>query len=264
MLNHPSLQHLRAMKLQVSGIAAIACGDPLDGMAQAFQEQLELNNVKDLIFEERLALLIDREMLTRDNRSFTRRVRNARLKQQATLEDLDYRHPRNLDASLVRSLAGCEWVRDYHNLIVTGPTGVGKTYLACALAHQTCRRGYSTAYAQVGRLLQELSIAKGDGRYLRTLAQLAKTQVLILDDWGLDSPSQEQRRILLELLDDRYERGSTLIASQFPTDLWHENLADPTLADAILDRILHNAYRIELKGESLRKTKRKTLAGPRE
>lgn len=242
---HPTLQNLRAMKL--------------DGMAQALQEQLELNNVKDLAFEERLAMLVDREAVHRDNKGFARRVKNAKLKQQATLEDLDYKHPRNLDAKLVRSLADCEWIKDHHNLIVTGATGVGKTYLACALAHQACRRGYSAQYAQVGRLLQELSIAKGDGRYLKTLAQLAKTEVLILDDWGLDNPTQEQRRILLELLDDRYERGSTLIASQFPTDLWHENLADPTLADAILDRILHNAYRIELKGESLRKTKRKTV-----
>lgn len=243
MLTHPTLQHLRAMKL--------------DGMAQAFQEQLELNNVKDLVFEERLALLIDREMVTRDNRGFARRLRNARLKQQATLEDLDYKHPRNLDAKLVRSLSGCDWVGERHNLIITGPTGVGKTYLTCALAHQACRRGFTALYAQTGRLLQELAMTKGDGRYLRLLNQIAKTHLLVLDDWGLDNPTPEQRRILLELLDDRYERGSTLIASQFPTELWYENLNDPTLADAILDRVLHNAYRIELKGESLRKTKKK-------
>lgn len=242
MLNHPTLQQLKAMKL--------------DGMAQALQEQMELNNVKELSFEERLGLLIDREMLTRDNRSFARRLRNAKLKQQATLEDLDYKHPRNLDAKLVRSLANCEWVKDHHNLIVTGPTGVGKTYLACALAHQACRKGFSTLYAQTGRLLQELWITRRDGRYLRTLAQIAKTDLLILDDWGLDNPDAEQRRILLEILDDRYEKRSTLIASQFPTNLWYENLADPTLADAILDRVLHNAYRLELKGESLRKKKK--------
>jgi DNA replication protein DnaC len=242
MLNHPTLQQLKAMKL--------------DGMAQALQEQIEQSSSKELSFEERLGLLIDREVLTRDNRGFARRVRNAKLKQQATLEDLDYKHPRNLDAKLIRSLTNCEWVGGHHNLIVTGPTGVGKTYLACALAHQACRQGYSTLYAQTGRLLQELWITRGDGRYLRTLAQIAKTDVLILDDWGLDNPDADQRRILLEILDDRYDKRSTLITSQFPTELWYENLADPTLADAILDRILHNAYRLELKGESLRKKKR--------
>jgi len=216
MLNGPTLQRLRAMKL--------------DGMAQALQEQLELNNVKDSAFEERLAMLVDREAVLRDNKGFARRVRNAKLKQQATLEDLDYKHPRNLDAALVRSLSGGEWLRERRSLIVSGPTGVGKTYLACAFAHQMCRLGHTALYAQTGRLLQELSVAKGDGRYLRLMAAIARTELLVLDDWGLDNPTQEQRRILLELLDDRYERGSTLIASQFPTDLWYENLADPTLA----------------------------------
>lgn len=133
---------------------------------------------------------------------------------------------------------------------------MGKTYLACAMAHQACRRGFTALYVQVGRLLQELSIARGDGRYLKLLARLAKTDLLVLDDWGLDSPTPEQRRVLLELLDDRYEKRSTLIASQFPTDVWYDTLADPTLADAILDRVLHNAYRVELRGKSLRKTKR--------
>lgn len=242
MLNHPTLQQLRALKLE--------------GMAQALQEQLELNNLRDLTFEERLGLLVEREASHRDHKGFARRLKNARLKQQATLEDLDYKHPRNLDASLVRSLAACGWVRDHHNLIVTGPTGVGKTYLACAMAHQACRRGFTALYAQVGRLLQELSIARGDGRYLKLLARLAKTDLLVLDDWGLDSPTPEQRRVLLELLDDRYEKRSTLIANQFPTDVWYDTLADPTLADAILDRVLHNAYRVELRGESLRKTRR--------
>lgn len=247
MLNHPTLQQLRAMKL--------------DGMAQALQEQLELNNLGDLTFEERLALLIDREVITRDNRGFARRLKAARLKQQATLEDLDYKHPRNLDTSLIRSLATCAWIEERHNLLVTGATGVGKAFLISSLAHQACRRGFTTLYAQVGRLLQELAITRGDGRYLRSLQQITKTQLLILDDWGLDNPTPEQRRILLELLDDRYQRGSTIIASQFPTELWYASLADPTLADAILDRILHNSYRIELKGESLRKTRNKLPRG---
>lgn len=241
MLTHPTLQQLRAMKL--------------DGMAQALQEQLELGNTRDLSFEERLGLLVDRELSSRDNRSLERRLKNAKLKQQATLEDLDYQHPRALDPKLVRSLASCTWLKDHHNLIITGPTGVGKTYLACAFAHQACRLGHSAIYSQTSRLLQELLIAKADGRYLKLLAQLARTELLILDDWGLETPNAEQRRILLELLDDRYDKRATLITSQFPTDLWFDHLADPTLADAILDRVLHNSYRLELKGESLRKTR---------
>jgi DNA replication protein DnaC len=243
MMTHQSIQQLKALKL--------------DGMAQALQEQFELNHARELNFEERLGLLIDREVNNRDNRQFKRRVLNAKLKHQASLEEVDYQHPRGLDAALMRSLAGCAWVGEHHNLIITGPTGVGKTFLACAMAHQACRREFSAFYAQTGRLLAELSLAKGDGRYLKLLAALARVNLLILDDWGLDAPTPEQRRVLLEVLDDRYERGSTLITSQFPTELWHENLGDPTLADAILDRVLHNAYRIELKGESLRRSKKK-------
>lgn len=245
MLTHPTLQQLQAMKL--------------DGMAQALQEQLELKNAGDLSFEERLGLLVDRELIARDNRSFARRLKNAKLKQQATLEDLDYQHPRNLDAKLLRSLASCTWIQQHHNLIITGPTGVGKTYLGCAFAHQACRQGYTARYSQTSRLLQELLIAKADGRYLKLLAQLSRTNLLILDDWGLETPTAEQLRILLELLDDRYDKCSTLITSQFPTDLWHDKLGGPTLADAILDRVLHNAYRLELKGESMRKTRAKPL-----
>lgn len=241
MLNHPTLDKLRSMKL--------------DGMAQALSEQLESNSVAELGFEERLGLLIDVEMTYRDDKRYNRRLRNAKLRQQACLEDIDYKHSRGLDRSLMQSLATCSWIKENHNLIITGPTGVGKTYLACALAHQACRKTFTAYYAQTSRLLQELLITKGDGRYLKTLARLAKIDLLILDDWGLDTPPAEQRRILLELLDDRYERGSTLIASQFPTNLWYDNLGDPTLADAILDRVVHNAYRLELKGESLRKSK---------
>jgi DNA replication protein DnaC len=243
MLNHPTLQHLRAMKL--------------DGMAQAFQEQLELGNHQDLSFEERFGLLVDREAVIRDNRGLARRLRNARLKQQATLEDIDYKHPRNLDGKMVRALASCEWITEHLSLTITGPTGVGKTYIACAFAHQACRLGFNALYAQVGKLLQELTLAKADGRYLKLLAQLARTDLIILDDWGLENPDTEQRRILLEILDDRYEKRSTLITSQFPTELWYDQLNDPTLADAILDRILHNSYKMQLKGESLRKNRRK-------
>jgi len=246
MLPHPITHQLRALKL--------------DGMAQAIQEQQEQPQARELSFEERLTLLVDRELAHRDGRTTQRRLLVARLKVQATLEDVDTKHPRGLDSKLLRTLGEGLWIKEKRGVIITGPTGVGKTFIGCALAHQACRKGYSAQYAQTGRLLQELILAKGDGRYLKLLAQLAKVQVLILDDWGLDTPSAEGRRILLEILDDRYERGSTIITSQFPTTVWHENLGDPTLADAILDRVLHHAYRIELKGESLRKKDRKVTA----
>lgn len=241
MLKHPTLDKLKTMKLE--------------GMAQALNEQLEMSAANDLGFEERLGLLVDREASFRDNKRFSTKLRNAKLRHQASLENIDYSHPRQLDRSLMQDLASCNWLKQKHNLIITGPTGVGKTYLACALGHQACRYDFSVIYKQTSRLLQELVISKGDGRYFRMLSKLSKTNLLILDDWGLDTPTPEQRRVLLELLDDRYERGATLIASQLPVDLWYENLADPTLADAILDRIIHNAYRLNLKGESLRKTK---------
>nr|WP_276605559.1 ATP-binding protein [Deinococcus sp. Arct2-2] len=153
----------------------------------------------------------------------------------------------------MRSLSDGQWIQDKRGVIITGPTGVDKAFIGCALAHQACRQGHTAQYAQTGRLLQELTLAKGDGRYLKLLAGLARVQVLILDDWGLDLPTAGGRRILLEILDDRYERASTIITSQFPTTDWHTNLGDPTLADAILDRVLHHAYRIELKGDGLRK-----------
>ena len=259
MLPHPITHQLRTLKL--------------DGTAQAIQEQQEQSQARELSFEERLTLLVDRELAHRDGRTTQRRLLAARLKVQATLEAIDTKHPRGLDSKLLRTLGEGLWIREKREVIITGPTGVGKTFIGCALAHQTWRpsvasraalaknrKGYSAQYAQTGRLLQKLILAKGDGRHLKLLAQLAKVQVLILDDWGLDTPSAEGRRILLEILDDRYERGSTIITSQFPTTVWHENLGDPTLADAILDRVLHHAYRTELKGESPRKKARKVTA----
>ena len=172
-------------------------------------------------FEERLTLLVDRELAHRDGRTTQRRLLAAHLKVQATLEDVDTKHPRGLDSKLLRTLAEGLWIKEKRGVIITGPTGVGKTFIGCALAHQASRKGYSAQYAQTGRLLQQLILAKGDGRYLKLLAQLAKVQVLILDDWGLDTPTAEGRRILLEILDDRYERGSTIITSQFLTTVWH-------------------------------------------
>jgi len=245
MLPHPIVHQLRALNL--------------DGMAQAIQDQQEQPQARELSFEERLTLLVDRELAHRDGRTTQRRLKAARLKVQATLEAVDTKHPRGLDRKLLRTLGEGLWIREKRGVIITGPTGVGKTFIGCALAHQACRQGYSAQYTQTGRLVQELLLAKGDGRYLKLLAGLARVQVLILDDWGLDPLSADGRRILLEVLDDRYERGSTIITSQFPTTVWHENLGDPTLADAILDRVLHHAYRIELRGESLRKRERKLI-----
>lgn len=239
MLTHPTLDKLQALKLT--------------GMTAALAEQLQMPDIEELSFDERLGLLVDRELTARDNRRLTSRLRRARLKHPAALEDIDYRHPRGLDKSLLQALASCRWVKEHLNILITGPTGVGKTWLACALAQKACREGHTALYLRLPRLLQELAIAKGDGRYPRLLGTLAKTEVLILDDWGLVQPSAEQRRDLLEILEDRHGIRSTLATSQLPIDKWHDLIGDPTLADAILDRLVHNAYKITLKGASMRK-----------
>jgi DNA replication protein DnaC len=184
-------------------------------------------------------------------------LQRAKLRLSACIEDIDYRHPRGLDQSLMTKLATCQWVYERHNVLITGPTGIGKTWLACALGHNSCRQGLSALYLRLPRLLQELSIAKGDGRYVRLMKALAKTDLLILDDWGLSTLSDENRRDLLELLEDRYDTRATIVTSQFPVEHWHDAMGDPTLADAILDRLVHNAYKIVLKGESMRKRKAK-------
>lgn len=239
MLNHPTLDNLLALRLT--------------GMAQALSEQMALPESQTLSFEERLGLLVDRELTVRSNRRLTTRLRQAKLRVSASLEDLDYRHPRGLEKALLLRLASCHWVHARHNVLITGPTGIGKTWLACALGHQACREGYTVLYLRLPRLLQELPIAKGDGRYPKLMAALAKTALLILDDWGLATLSDENRRDVLELLEDRHGRSATIVTSQFPVEHWHAALGDPTLADAILDRLLHNAYKIALKGESMRK-----------
>jgi len=243
MLTHPTLNKLQTLKFT--------------GMAAALAEQLQMPDIEELAFEERLGLLVDREITARENRRLTSRLRRARLKHNAALEDIDYRHPRGLDKSLIQSLAACQWVKEHLNILITGPTGVGKTWLACALAQKACREGYTALYLRLPRLLQEMAIAKGDGRYPKLLATLAKTEVLILDDWGLAKLTAEQRRDLLEILEDRHGVRSTLATSQLPIDKWHDSIGDPTLADAILDRLVHNAYKINLKGGSMRKRKAK-------
>ena len=239
MLKHPTLDKLHALKLT--------------GMAAALADQSATPDITDLSFEERLGLLVDREMTERDNRRMTSRLRRAKLRHNAILEDLDYRYSRGLDKGLVQSLAGCQWVKEHLNVLITGPTGVGKTWLACALAHKACREGYTAQYVRLTRLLRELTIAKGDGQYSKLLTNLAKVDVLILDDWGLMKLSAENRRDLLEVLEDRHGRRSTIATSQLPIEEWHGVIGDATLADAILDRLVHNAYKINLRGESMRK-----------
>ena len=241
MLTHPTLEKLQQLKFT--------------GMATALAEQLRMPDIEELAFEERLGLLIDRETTERENRRLTSRLRRARLKHNAALEDIDYRHPRGLDKSLIQSLAACQWVKEHLNILITGPTGVGKTWLSCALAQKACRECYTALYLRLPRLLQEMAIAKGDGRYPKLLTTLAKTDVLILDDWGLAKLTAEQRRDLLEILEDRHGVRSTLATSQLPIEKWHDSIGDPTLADAILDRLVHNAYKINLKGDSMRKRK---------
>lgn len=241
MLIHPALDKLQRLQLT--------------GMRKALAEQTELPDIGDLSFEERLGLLVDREITERDDRRLKTRLRPAKLRQQAAIEDIDYRHPRGLDKALIARLIQGEWIQAHHNILITGPTGVGKTWLACALAHKACREGYRVHYLRLPRLFQELPIAKGDGRYPKLLATLAKTDVLVLDDWGLSPFTDEQRRDVLEIIEDRHGRRATLITSQLPVEHWHEIIGDPTLADAILDRLVHTAYKINLKGESMRKRK---------
>ena len=239
MLHHPTLDKLQQLRLS--------------GMFKALTEQMNMPDSETLSFEERLGLLADREMTEREDRRLNTRLRQAKLKHNACVEDIDYRAPRGLDKALILSLAACRWVHEGLNLIINGPTGVGKTWLACALAHKACREGYTALYLRLPRLFEDLSLAHGDGRFTKLMAAFAKTDLLVLDDWGLAKLTAEQRRDLLELLDDRHGHRSTLVTSQIPVDHWHEIIGEPTLADAILDRLVHNAYRINLKGESLRK-----------
>jgi DNA replication protein DnaC len=242
MLTQPTLSQLQRLKLS--------------GMAQALEEQLRSPETHSLSFEERLALLVQSEVTWRENRRLTRLLRMARFKQQACVEDLDYRNRRGLDRSLMATLASCEWIRSHFNLHITGATGTGKSWIACAVGHQACRQGLSVRYERASRLLEDLRLSRGDGSLPRKLAALAKTDLLILDDFGLKPLGAAEKHDLLEVIEDRHGIRSTLITSQLPVARWHEYLAETTLADALLDRLLHQSYKIELKGESLRKTSR--------
>jgi DNA replication protein DnaC len=241
LLNHPTIDQLQQL-----GLA---------GMARAFLE-LEANpNEAELSHAEWLGLLLDRETTERHHRRLRARLRYARLRHQAVVEDVDYRAAHGLDRAQFQSLAAGRWIEEAQNLIIEGPTGVGKSWLACALGHKACREDLSVAYHRVPRLFASLALARGDGRYAKLLKSLAKTVLLILDDWGPEKLNDEQRRDLLEIVEDRYEKRSTIVTSQIPVDHWYDMIGNPTIADAVLDRLVHNAYRIELSGESMRKHK---------
>jgi len=226
----------------------------LPGMAAALEEQQTHAASASLSFDERFSMLVDREQSWRDNRRIARLLQEAKLKSaQACLEDVRYGAGRKLDKAQISQLASCQWIRTHQNLVITGATGCGKTWLACALGNAACRQGLSVAYARAPRLFEELRIAHGDGSFGKRLSALAKTDMLILDDWALAPLNQAERNDLLEVLDDRVATRSTVITSQLPVEHWHAYLNDPTLADAILDRVLHSAHKLTLAGESLRK-----------
>jgi DNA replication protein DnaC len=226
----------------------------LGGMANALQHQLEqIGTYEGLAFTERLTLLVEQECLNREQRKQERLIRQARFKLAACVQDIDYQHPRNLTKAQIARLAQSDWINRGQNLLMTGPCGSGKTYLACALGHNACLHGYSARYYRLSRLLLELTQAKADGSYHKQLKQLAKIQLLIIDDWGLETLKPAHRNDLMEIMDDRHGQTSTVVISQLPTDQWYASIGDNTLADAILDRLMHNAHRLQLKGESMRK-----------
>src|SRR5712692_8454948 len=241
MLTHPMLDQLAKLGLS--------------GMAQAFTELEASGEGATLIHADWLGLLVDREVTHRRDKRLAARLRYARLRHHAVVEDVDYRAPRGLDRSLFQALIAGRWIDEAQNLIIEGPAGVGKSWLACALGHKACRDNRSVLYQRIPRMFGDLALARGDGRYPRLMRALGGVKLLILDDWGLEPLGAEQRHDMLEIVEERYGRGATLITSQIPVDRWHDLIGEPTLADAILDRIIHNAHRLQLKGDSLRKQK---------
>jgi len=240
MLNQQTLEKLRALRLH--------------GMAAAFRAQSEQTGSRELSFEERFALLVDQQWNWRQNRALERRLSKAKLRHRASVEDLDFRTPRGLDRTLLRSLTqDSAWVREHQNIFLLGPTGIGKSYLACALAEKACRDGFTALYTRASQLFRDLALARADGSLRTLLARWARLDVLVVDDWAMAPLADTERRDFLEICEDRYQQHSMILTSQLPVAKWHEQIGDPTLADSILDRLVHNAHRIEMRGESMRK-----------
>jgi DNA replication protein DnaC len=244
MLNEPTLEKLRELRL--------------NALAETWSEQRKDPKMTGLDFDERFGLLVDAEWLDRQNKRLARNLREAKLRlSDACIEGIDYPSRRKLDKAVIRGLASCTWIHEHHNVVITGPTGVGKTYIACALAQQACRKGYRVLYRRVPRIFDEILLARADGTYPRWLAKVARFDVVVLDDWGLVPLAESERRDLLEIMEDRYGNRSTILTSQMPVAQWHDQVGDPTIADAFCDRLLHNAHRIELHGPSRRQEKKK-------
>jgi DNA replication protein DnaC len=239
MLNEQTFDQLYLMKLI--------------GMAEGFKEQLEQPSFRDLSFEERFGMLVERQWAWKENKRLNRLLKDAKLKLQASIEDIDYRTPRGMEKSAILSLASCNWIRNHQNLLISGPTGVGKTFLACAFAQKACREGFRSLYLRSAQFFYQITLAQADGSYGTLMKRLSKTHLLVIDDLGLAPLTDPERRDLLEVIEDRHGSTSTLITSQLPIENWHDHIGDPTIADAILDRLIHNAHRIQLKGESMRK-----------
>ncbi len=241
MLQTQTMDKLRALKL--------------NGMVKALEEQLSSSEYEGLDFEERLGFMIDRETMDRENRRLNTRLKQAKLREQACFEDIDYSHSRGLKKSVILSLGSCKWISDRQNVIITGATGVGKSYLACALAHKACLEGFKARYHRASRMFRELRAAHGDGSYAKLVNALAKFHLLVIDDWGLEPLKTQERNDLFEILEDRHGVHSTIIAGQLPIENWPDIIGNPTIADAIMDRLIHNAHKINLTGDSMRKKK---------